>query len=196
MHPMWRIGEVFMDCITFGDIAAVASSLCLVSLGIGVLAGYCIRRAREGKGIMKQIFFKGEPVKHPDYGDGVVDDIYNESTHPIAVRFTGHKYLVMFTTDGVKRCDAYRSLTFRDGTQFSYGTPPERKWIPTEAHWAMVRDNLVHPAIRRYVIKYIPTKRFPYFTGEGSSYRHAEPCDAPEWEGVEIYGIRVLSSGT
>jgi len=37
-----------MNCITFMDIAAVASSMCLVSLGIGLLAGYCIRRASKG----------------------------------------------------------------------------------------------------------------------------------------------------
>jgi len=38
-----------MNCIVFGDIAAVASSMCLVSLGVGLLVGYCIRRASEGR---------------------------------------------------------------------------------------------------------------------------------------------------
>jgi len=80
--------------------------------------------------LRKKIFYEGVEVKHPDFGLGVVESINDRNTHPVCVYFVTVGYRP-FTIDGRFNSEASPSLTFRDGTQFDYGAPPERKWIPT-----------------------------------------------------------------
>jgi len=132
---------------------------------------------------MKQIFFRGDEVKHPDYGDGVVVEVKNDAHYPIYVKFNGLGTPASFRHDGRHFDNEPPTLTWRDGTQFDYGTPPERKWMPTEAHWAWILDYRGMHVEKRYIVAYNKDDFYPYKDQEGRLWMKAEPCDAPEWEG-------------
>ena len=135
---------------------------------------------------MKQIFYVGDEVKHPKFGMGVVVYIDEDAVFSVLVRFTDGQ-AQSFRHDGSFLSVESPSLTFRDGTSFDYGTPPERKWIPTESHWANVWGSVLEPRMdkncKRYIINYSDGITFPYEDLNGAVWKHAEPCDPPEWKG-------------
>ena len=135
---------------------------------------------------MKQIFCKGDEVKHPKFGEGIVMSVVQTNYCPVGVMFRDGRCKT-FTLDGRLQKSYDPTLTFRDGTQFDYGTPPERKWIPTESHWAKVWGSVLEPRMdkncERYIINYSDGITFPYEDSNGAVWKHAEPCDPPEWKG-------------
>ena len=132
---------------------------------------------------MKQIFFKGDKVKHPDYGKGVVSDVDKGRLFAVYVKFNSGKPIAFTDKGSLSRENTPPFLTWRDGTLFSYGTPPERKWIPTEAHWAWILDYRGMHVEKRYIVAYNKDDSYPYKDQEGRLWMKAEPCDAPKWEG-------------
>ena len=133
---------------------------------------------------MKQIFYEGDKVKHPEFGEGVVESIKFNVAFPVCVKF-GNKPRQCFKADGRFASSEFPTLTFLDGTQFDYGTPPKRKWIPAEAHWAKVYGSpyVPHISSKVFIVNYDPSNAFPYKDLSGVIWKHAEPCDPPEWEG-------------
>jgi len=70
------------------------------------------------------------------------------------------------------------------GTLFNYGTPPERKWIPTEAHWANVWNRPPRLDLKVLIVNYKFDGKEPYYIDMyGTAWQHAEPCNPPKWKG-------------
>ena len=132
---------------------------------------------------MKQIFYEGDEVKHPDFGEGIVISICEDAVFSVLVKFTDGQ-VQSFKHDGSFLSVESPSLTFRDCTSFDYGTPPERKWIPTEACWAKVWDyGDGFGSFLKFIVGYKEDSIYPYKDLSGVIWKHAEPCDPPEWEG-------------
>jgi len=129
----------------------------------------------------EQIFFKGDEVKHLGFGLGVVVDYDKDSQYPVSVKFNNRFELFMDDGRWFDSANHGISLSFRDGG-FNYGTPPERKWIPTEACWANVWDEKKDRGTQAWVVGYDSEDPYKYRTTK-NTWKHAEPCDPPRWEG-------------
>jgi len=131
---------------------------------------------------MEQIFYTNDKVKHPEYGKGFVLRVEPDDFYPVKVRFNDTSFET-FTHDGRTTGDTRPTLTFLNGTQFDYGTPSERKWIPTEVHWAYVWNIPPRLDLKVLIVNYKFDGKEPYIDMYGMAWSHAEPCNPPEWKG-------------
>jgi len=127
----------------------------------------------------EQIFYVGDEVKVDGYGNGVVVDGVQDEYYSIKVKFT--EDTKKFTNEGREYFHGPVVLTFRDGG-INYGTPPERKWVPTKDQWARVWDGHKGDSYQRFIIRYDPNESLPYIS-LSDVWKHAEPCESPKWEG-------------
>jgi len=127
----------------------------------------------------------GDRVKHPMYGEGIIGSINCEGRFPLKVSFpVGNIY---FTSQGTLfKAEKSSCLYFANGSiTVDQGTPPERKWIPTEVTWGKAWDYSDEYNEERFtkgwIVGYNPNYNFPFLLENGSLYKHAEPCDLPKW---------------